>query len=100
MCLRNVSHRSKQGNVSHTDAYDQRADSEAGYGVFDQVRRSGSQQGRRCPHAVVIVGGLEGFAVGISIHPLRFHTARLTIPCWRAETLTALRGIANVSPRW
>ena len=42
--------------MKHTNANDQRADSEAGDGVFDQVRRAGSQQSRRCPHAIVIVG--------------------------------------------
>jgi len=86
--------------MCHTDANDQGADSEAGDCVFDQVRRAGSQQGRRCPHAVVIVGRAEGFAVDVSIHPRCTCAMQLTIPCWRAETLTALRGIANVSPRW
>jgi hypothetical protein len=52
--------------MAHTYANDQRANSEAGNGVLDQVRRAGSQQGRRCPHAVVIVGRAEGFAGEIS----------------------------------
>ena len=52
--------------MTHTYANDQRADGDAGDGVLDQVRRAGSQQGRRCPHAVVIVGRAEGFAGDIS----------------------------------
>ena len=50
-----------------TYANHQRADGEAGNGVLDQVRRAGSQQGRRGPHAVVIVGRAEGFAVGVNV---------------------------------
>lgn len=50
-----------------TNANHQRANGETSNGVLDQVRRAGSQQGRRCPHAVVIVGGAEGFAVQVSV---------------------------------
>jgi hypothetical protein len=84
-----------QEDLSHTDAYDQRADSEAGDGVFDQVRRSGSQQGWRCPHAVVIVGRAEGFAVDVSIQPSSIGTVQLTIPCW----LLRLSLLCGESPR-
>jgi hypothetical protein len=53
------------GSGGRTDANDEGADGEAGDGVFDQVRRAGSQQGGGGAHAGVIVGRLEGFAADV-----------------------------------
>jgi hypothetical protein len=79
-------------NCVRTYANHERADGGAGDCVLDQVRRTSSQQSRRGPHAVVIVGRTEGFA-GLVSDPLpSMHTARLTIPCWLVEALTVLRG--------
>lgn len=76
----------------HTYANNERADGGAGDGVLDQVRRTSSQQSRRGPHAVVIVGRTEGFAGLVSDSLPVMHLLRLTIPCWLVEALTILRG--------
>jgi hypothetical protein len=52
-------------SLERTDANDQTADGKTGDGVLDQIRRTSSQQSRRGPHAVIVVGRLEGFAAAV-----------------------------------
>lgn len=63
------------GTLERTDANDKRADGEAGDSVLDQVRGAGTQQGRRRPHALVVVGRLERLAAPVSFTRMR-QTAR------------------------
>jgi hypothetical protein len=56
----------ESGSGRRTDSYHQGADGEAGDSVLDQVRRTSSQQSRRGPHAVIVVGRLEGFAAVVN----------------------------------
>lgn len=53
--------------TKRTYSDNQRANGDASYGVLDQVRRSRSQQSRRGPHAVVIVGRPERLAADINM---------------------------------
>jgi hypothetical protein len=69
MCLQAVRFGAKMRRSDCTDANDQRADGEAGDCVLDQVRGAGSQQRRRRPHALVVVGRLERFAAAVSTAP-------------------------------
>jgi hypothetical protein len=73
MCLPGVRQWSREIGLSgkHTDSYNQRADSDTGDGVLDQVRRTSSQQSRRGPHAVVVVGRSEWFAVIVNYDPVQ-----------------------------
>jgi hypothetical protein len=87
------------GSVGRTDANDQTADGESSDGVLDQVRRTSSQQSRRGPHAVVVVGRLEGFATAVRYCTIPTEPGLLTIPWRRAETLAVLRGRNGPSRR-
>jgi hypothetical protein len=84
------------GSGGRTDANDEGADGEAGDGVFDQVRRAGSQQGGGGAHAGVIVGRLEGFAADVRTDVGVMYEA-LTIPWWRR--VESRRGESSVKRR-